>query len=120
MNRLLLIALAIPLICLALLSSLGFLGVLTLGLLLHVVGTLIARLPRWLSSSAPTCAELDYVAELHFPEWRREGIEPGGESALIARKTVYAHDEFGARPRCRSQRAELIVPGPPVHRYPHW
>jgi hypothetical protein len=39
MNLLLLLALAAPLICLVLLSSLGFLGVLTLGLVLHVVGT---------------------------------------------------------------------------------
>ena len=46
MNLLLLLALAAPLICLALLSSLGILGVLTLGLVLHVVGTFMARMPQ--------------------------------------------------------------------------
>ena len=35
-----------PLVFLALLSSRGFLGVLTLGLVLHVVGTFMARMPQ--------------------------------------------------------------------------
>ena len=46
MNLLLLLVLAAPLICLALLSSLGFLSVLALGLVLHVVGTFMTRMPR--------------------------------------------------------------------------
>jgi hypothetical protein len=49
MNLLLLLALAPPLICLALLSSLGFLGVLTVGLVLRVGGTFLARIPQRLS-----------------------------------------------------------------------
>ena len=50
MKLLLLLALAAPLICLALLSSLGILGILTLGLVLHVVGTSMARMPQRPSS----------------------------------------------------------------------
>jgi hypothetical protein len=54
MNLLFFVALAIPLVCLALLSSLGFLGVLTLGLVLHLAGIFMARMPQWLSSLRPT------------------------------------------------------------------
>jgi hypothetical protein len=54
MNLLFFVALAIPIICLALLSSLGFLGVLTLGLVLHIADIFIARMPQWLSALRPT------------------------------------------------------------------
>jgi hypothetical protein len=53
MNLLFLLALAVPLSCLALLGSLAFLGVLTLGLVIHVVSTVAARRRQWLSSSRP-------------------------------------------------------------------
>jgi|SRR6516225_7227328 len=46
MNLFFFVALAIPLICLALLSSLGFLGVLTLGLVLHLAGTAMAHMRK--------------------------------------------------------------------------
>ena|SRR6516165_1609516 len=72
MNLLLLVALAVPLICLALLSSLGFLGVMTLGLVLHVAGTFMARI-RWLISALPPkCMDPPCVA--------RENGEPGVRS----------------------------------------
>jgi hypothetical protein len=48
MNLLFLFALAVPLSCLALLGSLAFLGVLTLGLVIQA-----ARRRQWLSSSRP-------------------------------------------------------------------
>jgi hypothetical protein len=43
MNLLLLLALAVPLSCLALLSLLALLGVMTLGGVIHVLGTVRAR-----------------------------------------------------------------------------
>jgi hypothetical protein len=43
MNLLLLLALAVPLSCLAFLSLLALLGVMTLGGVMHMVGTLRAR-----------------------------------------------------------------------------
>jgi len=46
MNLLLLLALAVPLSCLAFLSLLAFLGVMTLGAVIHVLGTVRARWPR--------------------------------------------------------------------------
>ena len=46
MSLFVLVALAVPFICLALLSLLGFFGVLTLGLVLHVVSTFMARMLR--------------------------------------------------------------------------
>ena len=42
MNRLALLAFAVPLCCLALLSSLALLGILTLGGVLHLVGRIRA------------------------------------------------------------------------------
>src|SRR5215471_18720068 len=45
MNLLLLLALAVPLSCLALLSLLALLGVMTLGAVIH--GTVRARWPQW-------------------------------------------------------------------------
>ena len=45
MNLLLLLALVVPLSCLALLSLLAFLGVMTLGVVIHVLGTVRARWP---------------------------------------------------------------------------
>jgi hypothetical protein len=47
MKLLLLLALAVPLSCLALLSLLALLGVMTLGGVVHVVGTVRARWPQW-------------------------------------------------------------------------
>ena len=49
MNLLLLLALAVPLICLAFLSLLALLGVATLGAVIHVLGAIRARWPQWLS-----------------------------------------------------------------------
>ena len=49
MNLLLLLALAVPLICLAFLSLLALLGVATLGPVIHVLGAIRARWPQWLS-----------------------------------------------------------------------
>src|SRR5262245_14059123 len=47
MNLLLLLALAVPLSCLAFLSSLTLLGMMTLGGVIHVLGTVRARRPQW-------------------------------------------------------------------------
>ena len=48
MKLLLLLALAVPLsCCLAFLSLLAFLGVMTLGAVIHVLGTVRARWPQW-------------------------------------------------------------------------
>src|SRR5262245_61582436 len=47
MNLLLLLALAVPLSCLAFLSLLAFLGVMTLGAVIHVLGTVRARRSQW-------------------------------------------------------------------------
>ena len=47
MNLLLLLALAVPLSCLAFLSLLALLGVMTLGAVIHVPGTVRARWPQW-------------------------------------------------------------------------
>jgi hypothetical protein len=47
MNLLLLLALAVPLGCLALLSLLAFLGVMTLGAAIHVLGTVRACWSQW-------------------------------------------------------------------------
>jgi hypothetical protein len=47
MNLLLLLALAVPLSCLALLSLLALLGLMTLGVVIHVLGTVRARRPQW-------------------------------------------------------------------------
>jgi hypothetical protein len=47
MKLLLLLALAVPLSCLAFLSLLALLGVMTLGGVIHVVGTIRARRPPW-------------------------------------------------------------------------
>ena len=47
MNLLLLLALAVPLSCLAFLSLLALLGVMTLGGVIHVVGTIRARRLQW-------------------------------------------------------------------------
>ena len=49
MNLLVLLALAVPLICLAFLSLLALLGVATLGAVIHVPGAIRARWPQWLS-----------------------------------------------------------------------
>jgi hypothetical protein len=56
MNLLLLLALAVPLSCLAFLSLLALLGVATLGAVIYLLGTVIyllgtvrARWPQWLS-----------------------------------------------------------------------
>jgi hypothetical protein len=46
MNLLLLLALAVPLSCLAVLTLLALLGVMTLGAVIHV-GTVRARQPQW-------------------------------------------------------------------------
>jgi hypothetical protein len=46
MNLLLLLALAVPLSCLAFLSLLALLGVMTLGGVMHMVGTLRACCPQ--------------------------------------------------------------------------
>jgi hypothetical protein len=47
MNQLLLLALAVPLSCLAFLSLLVLLGVVTLGAVIHVLGIVRARQPQW-------------------------------------------------------------------------
>jgi hypothetical protein len=47
MNLLLLLALAVPLSCLAVLTLLALLAVVTLAGIIHVVGTLSARPPQW-------------------------------------------------------------------------
>jgi hypothetical protein len=47
MNLLLLLALAVPLSCLAFVSLLALLGVMTLGAVIHVLGTVRARWPQW-------------------------------------------------------------------------
>jgi hypothetical protein len=47
MNLLLFLALAIPLSCLALLSLLALLGVMTLGAVIHVLGAVKACWPQW-------------------------------------------------------------------------
>ena len=47
MNLLLLLALAVPLSCLTLLSLLAFLGVMALGGVIHVLGTVRAHRPQW-------------------------------------------------------------------------
>jgi hypothetical protein len=47
MNLLLLLALAVPLSCLAFLTLLALLAVVTLAGVIHVVGTLSARRPQW-------------------------------------------------------------------------
>jgi hypothetical protein len=47
MNLLLLLALAVPLSCLAFLSLLALLGVMTLGGVIHLLGTVRARRPLW-------------------------------------------------------------------------
>ena len=49
MKLLLLLALAVPLSCLAFLSLLALLGVATLGAVIHVLGAIRARWPQWLS-----------------------------------------------------------------------
>ena len=57
MNLLLLLALAVPLSCLALLSLLVLLGVMTLGGVIHVLGTVRAHRPQWASvepANSPT------------------------------------------------------------------
>jgi hypothetical protein len=47
MNLLLLLALAVPLSCLAFLTLLALLAVVTLAAVIHVLGTLSARSPQW-------------------------------------------------------------------------
>jgi hypothetical protein len=47
MNLLLLLALAVLLSCLAFLSLLALLGVMTLGAVIHVLGTVRTRWPQW-------------------------------------------------------------------------
>ena len=47
MNLLLLLAVAVPLSCLGLLALLALLAVMTLGGVIHVVGTVKARRPQW-------------------------------------------------------------------------
>jgi len=47
MNLLLLLALAVPLSCLTLLSLLAFLGLMALGGVIHVLGTVMAHRPQW-------------------------------------------------------------------------
>jgi hypothetical protein len=47
MNLLLLLAVAIPLSCLAFLSWLAFLGVMTLGAVINVIGIARAGRPQW-------------------------------------------------------------------------
>jgi hypothetical protein len=47
MNLLLLLALAVPLCCLAFLSLLALLGVMMLGGVIHLLGTIRARRPLW-------------------------------------------------------------------------
>jgi hypothetical protein len=47
MNLLLLVAVAVPLSCLGLLALLALLAVMTLGGVIHVVGTVKARRPQW-------------------------------------------------------------------------
>ena len=47
MNLLLLLALAVPLSCLAFLSLLVLLGVATLGAVIHVLGAIRARRSQW-------------------------------------------------------------------------
>ncbi len=47
MSLLLLLALAVPLSCLAFLSLLALLGVMTLGAVIHLLGTVRARWPQW-------------------------------------------------------------------------
>src|SRR5258707_745622 len=47
MNLLLLLALAIPLSCLAFLSLLALLGIMTLGAVIYLLGTVRARWPQW-------------------------------------------------------------------------
>jgi hypothetical protein len=49
MNLLLLLALAVPLSCLAFLSLLALIGMATLGAVIHVLGAIRARWPQWLS-----------------------------------------------------------------------
>jgi Cu/Ag efflux pump CusA len=49
MNLLLLLALAVPLSCLAFLSFLALLGVATLGAIIHLLSAIRARWPQWLS-----------------------------------------------------------------------
>ena len=52
MNLLLLLAVAVSLSCLAFLSLLGLLGVMTLGGVIHMVATLRARCPQRLGGEA--------------------------------------------------------------------
>jgi hypothetical protein len=47
MNVLLLLALAVPLSCLAFLSLLALLGLMMLGGVIHLLGTVRARRPLW-------------------------------------------------------------------------
>ena len=47
MNLLLLLAVAVPLSCLAFLSWLAFLGVMTLGAVINVIGIARAGRPQW-------------------------------------------------------------------------
>jgi hypothetical protein len=47
MNRLLLLALTVPLSCLALLSLLALLGIMTLGGVIHVLGTVRSHWRQW-------------------------------------------------------------------------
>ena len=63
MNLLLLLALAVPLSCLAFLSLLALLGVMTLGAVIHVLGTIRARRPQWRGVEQLTAPPLQAMAE---------------------------------------------------------
>src|SRR5215831_6375994 len=70
MNLLLLLALAVPLSCLAFLSLLALLGVATLGAVIHVPGAIRARWPQWLSVEQANNPTGSY---LHQPSAKRNG-----------------------------------------------
>ena len=65
MNLLLLLTLAVPLSCLAFLSALALLGIMTLGAVVHVLGTVRARRPQRSSVERATALPGRYLS-LHL------------------------------------------------------
>jgi hypothetical protein len=78
MNLLLLLALAVPLSCLALLSLLALLGVMTLGGVIHVLGTVRAHRPQW-PSVEPGEHPHPVGAYLHQPRPSLDHLVGGSE-----------------------------------------
>jgi hypothetical protein len=81
MNRLLLLALAVPFGCLAFLSLLVLLGVMMLGAVIHVLDTLRARRPQWPSvepanSPAATMLKAPQEARKKTMEYKTYSILP--------------------------------------------